>query len=153
MSEGGEKDSGVVVLLQAADQIGTGRVFLVEGKTARKSETIKNMLEDVSMGPIISLPNITARTLARVIECCNSDVLPPPLPQLEQPELVELILAANYLDIKPLLTALSTVVVKTVVGKTTAEICPLFGGAGCKEFTPEQEEQLRKENADWCEER
>ena len=53
----------------------------------------------------------------------------------------EIILAANYMDIKPLLELASS------KGKTPEEIRKTFNIQ--KEFTPEEEQQIREENQ-WC---
>ena len=58
--------------------------------------------------------------------------------------------AANYLDIKPLLDLTCKTVANMIKGKTPEEIRKTFNIKN--DFTPEEEEQVRKENA-WCEER
>ncbi len=67
-----------------------------------------------------------------------------------QEDLFALILASNYLDIKDLLDVTCQAVANMVKGKTPEEIRKTFNID--KEFTPEEEEQVRKEN-EWCEER
>ena len=59
----------------------------------------------------------------------------------------ELILAANYLDIKPLLELSSAKVASIIKGKTTEEIKKTF--AISNDFTPEEEKQIIEENK-WC---
>tara|TARA_R110002050_G_scaffold205573_1_gene341331 strand:+ start:4960 stop:5154 length:195 start_codon:yes stop_codon:yes gene_type:complete len=63
--------------------------------------------------------------------------------------LFELIITANFLDIKPLLDLTCKTVANMIKGKTTEEIRKQFNIKN--DFTPEEEEQVRKENA-WCEE-
>ncbi|OXU21391.1 hypothetical protein TSAR_014799 [Trichomalopsis sarcophagae] len=58
---------------------------------------------------------------------------------VDQGTLFELILAANYLDIKGLLDVTCKTVANMIKGKTPEEI-------------PSEEEQVRKEN-EWCEEK
>ena len=66
----------------------------------------------------------------------------------EQRELIEVILVANYLDIKPLLQVTCKTMANMIKGKTPDEICNLFNIK--KDFTVEEEEQVRKEN-EWLE--
>ena len=86
--------------------------------------------------------------------------------KVDQGTLFELILAANYLDIKvclpetrltlltSILQGLLDVTCKTVAnmikGKTPEEIRKTFNIKN--DFTPSEEEQVRKEN-EWCEEK
>jgi S-phase kinase-associated protein 1 len=68
---------------------------------------------------------------------------------VEQAVLFELILAANYMDIKPLLDLTCATVASLIKGKTPEEIRRTFGIVN--DFTPEEEAQVRDENK-WCEE-
>ena len=58
--------------------------------------------------------------------------------------------AANYLDIKPLLDLTCKTVANMIKGKTPEEIRKTFNIKN--DFTPEEEEIVRKEN-EWCEDR
>ena len=58
--------------------------------------------------------------------------------------------AANYLDIKPLLDLTCKTVANMIKNKSPDEIRSTFNIQN--DFTPEEEEQVRKEN-EWCEER
>jgi S-phase kinase-associated protein 1 len=55
--------------------------------------------------------------------------------------------AANYLDIKPLLDVTCKTVSNMIKGKTPEEIRKTFNIKN--DFTPEEEEAIRKEN-EWC---
>ena len=67
--------------------------------------------------------------------------------KVEQEDLFKLILAANFLDIKPLLELGCKTVANMIRGKTPDEIRKTFNIKN--DFTPEEEEQIRKEN-EWC---
>ncbi|GMF29823.1 unnamed protein product [Phytophthora lilii] len=68
---------------------------------------------------------------------------------IEQEILFELILAANYMDIKSLLDLACAKVASMIKGKTPQEIRDTFNIVN--DFTPEEEAQIREENK-WCEE-
>ena len=119
----------------------------------------------------IPLPNVKSEVLRKVIEFCEHHLAEPmteiekPLKSqnmadvvqkwyadfvdLEQVLLFELILAANYMDIKPLLDLTCATVASMIKGKTPEEIRKTFNIVN--DFTPEEEAQVREENK-WCEE-
>jgi S-phase kinase-associated protein 1 len=68
---------------------------------------------------------------------------------VDQEIVLELTLAANYLEIKPLLDLTCATVASKIKGKTPEEIRTQFGLVN--DFTPEEEAQVREENK-WCEE-
>lgn len=156
------------VVLQSQD----GVDFKVEVKVAKMSETIKNLIEDAGIDAPIPLPNVTGKILSKVVEYCKYHTENPTLVKndekkdekrtddiigwdldfckVDQPMLFELILAANYLDVKELLDLTCKTVANMIKGKTPDEIRRTFNIKN--DFTPEEEEQVRKEN-EWCEER
>merc|ERR1712004_897434 len=112
------------IKLQSSD----GEVFPVYVEIARQSVTIKTMLEDLGMeedeDEVVPLPNVNAAILKKVIQWSTYHKDDPPPPEddenkekrtddisswdaeflkVDQGTLFELILAANYLDIKGLL--------------------------------------------------
>jgi len=117
----------------------------------------------------IPLPNVTGKILQKVVEYCKyhnehpdtpsdsekkdekrtDDIIPwdKEFCDVDQATLFELILAANYLDIKPLLDLTCKTVANMIKGKTPEEIRKTFNIKN--DFTPEEEEQIRKEN-EWC---
>ncbi|XP_021763036.1 SKP1-like protein 1A [Chenopodium quinoa] len=147
------------VILRSSDK----ETFDVDEKAAMLSQTIKNMIEDLddSTDPI-PLPNVTAKTLAKVIEYCNkhandednSDPVAQPNDELKQWDkdflnvdqntLFDLILAANYMDIKGLLDLTCQHVADMIKGKAPEEIRKTFNIVN--DFTPEEEEEVRREN-------
>ena len=163
--------SGKKVKLQPSDD--EKATVEVPIEAAHMSTTIKNMLDDLgedASGIDIPLHNVTAKVLNKVVEYCTyhvenpvkaddkkddkntADILPwdQKFCEVDQATLFELILAANYLDIKPLLDLTCKTVANMIKGKTPEEIRKTFNIKN--DFTPEEEEKVRKEN-EWCEER
>ncbi|KAJ3023843.1 hypothetical protein HKX48_000531 [Thoreauomyces humboldtii] len=150
-----------------------GQEVSVAKEIACQSVLIKNMLEDVgdSDDQPIPLPNVSGPILAKVIEYATHHKDDPPQPaedevklrssedidewdreftNVDQGTLFELILAANYLDMKTLLDLGCKTVANMIKGKSVEEIRKTFNIQN--DFTPEEEEQIRKEN-EWCEDR
>ncbi|GAM28869.1 hypothetical protein SAMD00019534_120450 [Acytostelium subglobosum LB1] len=156
------------IKLESSDE----KVFEVQREIACMAVTIKHMLEDLGdTDTPIPLPNVTGVILEKVLEYCRHhhehptpqqddkkdekrlDDIPPwdrEFCKVDQPTLFELILAANYLDIKPLLDVTCKTVANMIRGKTPEEIRKTFNIKN--DFTPEEEEQIRKEN-EWCEDK
>jgi len=145
----------------------------LEKAVAERSILIKNMLEDVGeIDQAIPIPNVNENVLKKVIEWCEHHRTDPPPPadddsdsrkkssdieewdqkfmQVDQEMLFEIILAANYLDIKPLLDVGCKTVANMIKGKSPEEIRKTFNIQN--DFTPEEEEQIRREN-EWAEDR
>lgn len=70
--------------------------------------------------------------------------------KVDQEMLYEIILAANYLNIKPLLDAGCKVVAEMIRGRSPDEIRRTFNIVN--DFTPEEEAAIRREN-EWAEDR
>merc|ERR1712072_495114 len=111
----------------------------------------------------IPLPPVEGAILAKVIEYCTyhtenkeakedeRDAWDKKFAGVDDDTLFSLILAANYLDIKQLLDLTCKTVADYIKAcKTPQEIRRRFNIKN--DFTPEEEEEVRKENA-WCEER
>ncbi|XP_020209978.1 SKP1-like protein 1A [Cajanus cajan] len=137
-----------------------GEAFEVEEAVALESQTIKHMIEDDCADSGIPLPNVTSKILAKVIEYCkkhveatNNDEKPTDdelkawdadFVKVDQATLFDLILAANYLNIKSLLDLTCQTVADMIKGKTPEEIRKTFNIKN--DFTPEEEEEVRREN-------
>ncbi|XP_076676111.1 S-phase kinase associated protein 1 SKP1-related A isoform X1 [Andrena cerasifolii] len=159
------------IKLQSSD----GEVFEVDVDIAKCSVTIKTMLEDLGMDEdeeeVVPLPNVNSAILRKVIQWATYHKDDPPPPEddenkekrtddisswdadflkVDQGTLFELILAANYLDIKGLLDVTCKTVANMIKGKTPEEIRKTFNIKN--DFTATEEEQVRKEN-EWCEEK
>jgi S-phase kinase-associated protein 1 len=152
-----------------------GDQFPVPYAVARMSELVKSMMdedaEEEGESIEIPLPNVKSQVLRKVIEFCEHHLQEPmteiekPLKSqnmvdvvqkwyadfvdLEQVLLFELILAANYMDIKPLLDLTCATVASMIKGKSPEDIRTTFNIAN--DFSPEEEAQVREENR-WCEE-
>jgi S-phase kinase-associated protein 1 len=138
-------------------------MFEVEEAVAFESQAVKNMIEDTGMDHPIPLPNVSSKTLAKVIEYCKyhvdnqkaSDDKPATsedeikawdldFVKVDQATLFNLILAANYLNIKNLLDLTCQTVADMIKGKTPEEIRKTFNIKN--DFTPEEEDEVRREN-------
>lgn len=159
------------IKLQSCDN----EVFTVDYEVAKCSITIKTMVEDLGLAEndeeIVPLPNVNSAILRKVIQWATYHKDDPPPPEdedskekrtddisswdsdflkVDQGTLFELILAANYLDIKGLLDVTCKTVANMIKGKTPEEIRKTFNIRN--DFSPSEEEQVRKEN-EWCEDK
>ncbi|KAE8010659.1 hypothetical protein FH972_007010 [Carpinus fangiana] len=137
-----------------------GEAFEVDEAVALESQTIKHMIEDDCADNGIPLPNVTSKILAKVIEYCKKHVeaanpeertsdddlkaWDAEFVKVDQATLFDLILAANYLNIKSLLDLTCQTVADMIKGKTPEEIRKTFNIKN--DFTPEEEEEVRREN-------
>ncbi|KAM3066492.1 hypothetical protein ACMFMG_011990 [Clarireedia jacksonii] len=147
----------------------------VDQEVAEKSILLKNMTEDLGEAAVstpVPIPSVTGVILRKVIEWCEhhkhdtvalNDVASDmrnkttdieewdqKFMQVDQEMLFNIILAANYLDIKALLDIGCKTVANMIKGKTPEEIRKTFNITN--DFTPEEEENIRREN-EWAEDR
>ncbi|PNW74992.1 hypothetical protein CHLRE_12g501200v5 [Chlamydomonas reinhardtii] len=140
------------------------QMFEVDEDVAFQSQTVKNLVEDAGTEDAIPLPNVSGRILAKVIEYSKyhveaekkgADDKPTKTEddvkrwddefvKVDQATLFDLILAANYLNIKGLLDLTCQTVAQMIKGKTPEEIRKTFNIKN--DFTPEEEEEVRREN-------
>ncbi|KAG8368078.1 hypothetical protein BUALT_Bualt15G0007900 [Buddleja alternifolia] len=144
-----------MIVLKSSD----GETFEVEEAVAVESQTIKHMIEDDCADNSIPLPNVTSKILAKVIEYCKrhvdaaakaaADGTAPSGDKVAEDDLktfdAEFVKAANYLNIKGLLDLTCQTVADMIKGKTPEEIRKTFNIKN--DFTPEEEEEVRRENA------
>lgn len=167
-----------IVKLQSKDE----KIFDVEEEIVKLSKTLADLLINLPQGENgndtddspIPIPNVDGTILTKVIEWAKHHKDDPPLPDdeddeererrytdeipewdktflnVDQSTIFELILAANYLDIKGLLDVTCQTVANMIKGKTPEEIRKQFDIEN--DFTPEEEERIRKEN-EWLEEK
>lgn len=144
-----------------------GKIFETDIQIAKCSGTIKDMLEacDEDENAIVPLPKVTSPILKKVLEWAdyhkddaepledadnkvkrNDDISTWDIEFLKVNEstLYELILAANYLDVKGLMDVTCKVVANKIKGKNADEICKEFKIE--KDFPPVEEELVSKEN-------
>jgi len=148
-----------------------GEKFEVLKKVAITSELVKTMAEGDKEENEIPLPNVKSAVLRKVIEYMRYHVDQPsreiekPLKSANMQEVVsqfdadfvdvdqevlfELILAANYMDVKPLLDLCCAKVASMIKGKTPEAIRKTFNIVN--DFTPEEEAAIIAENK-WAEE-
>ncbi|XP_057587858.1 S-phase kinase-associated protein 1-like [Hippopotamus amphibius kiboko] len=160
------------IKLQCSD----GEIFKVDVEIAKQSVTIKTMLEDLGMDDggdddPVPLPNVNAAIFKKVNQwgTLHKDAPPPPeddedkeertddapvwdqeFLKVDQGTLFELILVANYLDIKCLLDVTCKTVAHTIKGKTPEEMRKTFNIKS--DFTEKEEAQVGEENQ-WGEEK
>lgn len=149
-----------------------GEVFVVEEKVAKMSVMLKNMLENIGRmcddEEAIPIPKVESSILRLVIQWATHHKDDPlPLPgeeesgrsafislwdaqflKVDQATLFQIILAANFLDIKGLLEVSCQAVANMIRGKSPEEIRKTFNIKN--DFTEQEEQQVRLENS-WCE--
>lgn len=151
-------------------------IMEVDRVVIERSILIKNLLIDTevqsSREAPIPIPNVNEAVLRKVLEWCEHHRNDPPqaqdeesdarkkstdiddwdqkFMQVDQEMLFEIILASNYLDIKSLLDVGCKTVANMIKGKSPEEIRKTFNITN--DFTPEEEEQIRREN-EWAEDR
>ncbi len=167
----GEKGQRNVALVSSE-----GDSFVVPFAVAKLSKLVETMCTTEGEGDDdeiqdVPLPNLNSKCLSKIVEFLNH-YLTDPMKEIEKPlksanmseivqewyerfvdldqeALYEIILASNYMDIKPLLDLTCAVVASMVKGKTPEEIRKTFNIEN--DFSPEEEAQVREENK-WCEE-
>jgi len=144
------------IKLQSAE----GQVFEISAIAAQRSKLIENMLLtlgfDESDDPI-HFSNITSEILQRVVEWCNQHVddLTPidkyvvsewdaEFCNVPQDILFGMMIAADFLNIKDLYEATMKTVTDMIKGKTPEQLRELFNLPD--DLSPEEKEQIRKEN-------
>ncbi|KAL7462481.1 hypothetical protein ACHAXS_002861 [Conticribra weissflogii] len=152
-----------------------GDTFEVPVEIAKLSTLVMTTLgegDDADEDDIVEipLPNVKATVLAKVIEYCTHykdepmTTITTPLKsnrieeivqewyanfvKVEQIMLFELVTAANFMDIKPLLDLTCLAVSVYIKGKSAEEIRRIFNISN--DFSPEEEAQVREENQ-WAE--
>jgi len=148
-----------------------GETLEVEKEIACKSVLVRGIVDDSGVDEEIPLPAIKRNILEKIIEYCQyiHKNTPPEIEKplrsnqlsdvvsewyanfvnIEQEVLFELILAANFMDIKSLLELACAKVASLIKGMSIPEIRDFFNIEN--DFTPEEEAQIMDENR-WAEE-
>ena len=153
-------------------QCNDNEIVEVDVAAAEKSVLIKGLIEESGVEEEIPLPQINKKTLEKVIVFCTHICTNEP-PEIDKPlshsdmtqvvdawwaeyidigtqeELFELVMAANYLDVKSLLELSCAKVASQIKGKSIPEIRKYFSIEN--DFTPEEEALIAEENR-WAEE-
>jgi len=146
-----------------------GEKMQISAKAAQRSQLVKGIIEDYPDDAEVPLNNVKSGILKKIKEYLehyqDSDPkeIERPLASQNYQDCVEawdfefinvdldlifeIILAANYMDIKPLLELASSKIASIIKGKTPEEIRKTFNIQN--DFTPEEEQQIREENQ-WC---
>ena len=158
-------DGSKIITLVSSDR----EKLQITEKAAKRSQLVKGIIDDYPDDAEVPLNNVKSNILKKIKEYLEhyADTDPKeierPLPTQNYQECVEqwdfdfinvdldlvfeIILAANYMDIKPLLELASSKVASIIKGKTPEEIRKIFNIQN--DFTPEEEQQIREENQ-WC---
>ena len=134
-------------------------------------DTEEDMEQEEPKAVEVPLPNVSTNALRKIVEFCELQ-LEEPMKELERPLksdkmadivqapfakfvemdldlLFEVVLAANYMDMKPLLDLTCASVAAMMKDKSVEDIRKAFNVTA--DFTPEEEERIKKDNK-WLEE-
>ena len=132
-----------------------GEIFDVDEAVALRFETIKKLLEECDANDVIPVPEVKGKTLSKIMEWCKKHTVGGEATEEEalntwdaeffkdETILVDLILAANYLNIKDLLDQSTTVIAEKIKDFAPEQVRKLFNIEN--DFTPEEEAKIRQE--------
>nr|GME05424.1 SKP1-like protein 1A [Ipomoea batatas] len=160
-----------MIILRSSD----GEIFEVEEAVALEMQLIKYMIDDECANTTIPIANVTGKILNKVIEYCKSHAETANTSQddlkdfdanfikvtktsqddlkdfdanfikVDHQTLLDLIMAANFLNVKSLLDLTCQAIANLIENKTVEELRKNFNIQN--DFTPEEEEEVRRENA------
>ncbi|EAZ06798.1 hypothetical protein OsI_29042 [Oryza sativa Indica Group] len=160
-ADNGEK----MILLISSD----GERFELSEAAASQSKTLSHMIEDDCTDNGVPLPNVTAVVLAKVVEYFKKHAAVTPktateavaadkakrekelksfdaeFVDVDRTMLLELILAANFLNAQDLLDLTCQHAADLIKDMSVEEVREVFNITN--DFTPEEEAEVRKENA------
>lgn len=144
-----------------------GKTFEVSEQACKRSGFIKGLLDDYPDNDTVQVKEVNATILEKVkvfldkYEKEEPQEIKRPIEnfkdsagewnanfiEVDRDTIFEIIMAANYMDIKPLLELAAAKVASKIKGKTTEQIITTLNLQN--EFTPEEEMKIIEENA-WC---
>ncbi|XP_019190347.1 PREDICTED: SKP1-like protein 1A [Ipomoea nil] len=142
-----------MIILKSCD----GEIFEVEEAVAVKMQMIKYMIDDDCVDTTIPIANATGKILSKVIEYCKSHSEAAKTSQddlkdfdanfikVDHKTLLDLIMAANFLNVESLLDLTCQGASNLIEKMTVEEVRKFFNIQN--DFTPEEEEEIRKESA------
>jgi len=148
------------------------RKFKVSKKAAIASTLVKTAIENDKDAKEVTLVHIETAIVQKVVDYMNHHTTVPPrkiekplkstnlrelvddfdakfVDTIDQETMFKLLLAANYMDIKSLLLLMCAKVASLMKGKTPDQIRKTFNIRS--DYTPEEEEEVRKEHRDLIE--
>jgi S-phase kinase-associated protein 1 len=133
--------------VQVVSNDGVG--FDIPKDLALQCQTLKDILScELASGSEIDLPNINSKTIENLIkyhEVASSKISVKNFFKMSDEELYHLTNAANYLNYEKLIDDCCTIYAKQAEGKTASEIRKMWNITN--DLTPEEEEEIRRENA------
>ncbi|WOK98689.1 hypothetical protein Cni_G07401 [Canna indica] len=136
-----------------------GVEFVVDAAVCSLSQTISYIIEDCGHQETISvpLPHVDSLTFGKVLTYMTKHASKAPINEnnlkawdaeymeIDRDTLYNLLLASNYMEIKDLVHLCAAKVADMIRGKQPEEIREIFNIKN--DFTPEEEEEVRKEYA------
>jgi S-phase kinase-associated protein 1 len=131
-----------------------GEIFEIDTAVAMESQTLKHMIEDCADNTTITAQNVTSNILAKVVEFLKKHVeaassetclktWDAEFVKVDQGTLIDLINAADYLNIPSLLDLTCKAVADIMNGKTPEEIRNTFHIVN--DYSLGEEEKVRRE--------
>ncbi|XP_004488766.1 SKP1-like protein 14 [Cicer arietinum] len=142
--------SSSMISLMTAD----GVIFEIEPLIAKEMKTVQSFIDETSDSTsTIPLPNIYSDQLPLIIEYCRKQISEKITKEfkaefvkdLNNEEVKDLFLAANYLNMDHLFDYLSQVIADRIANRSVEYVRKYFGVES--DFTPEEEATIRKERA------
>jgi S-phase kinase-associated protein 1 len=133
---------------------GDGSVFYIRENVAKQSKTIADLIEEVGVDDPVPIPNVSSDILDIVIQFCefNSEYhsrddikeFDSTFFDTESKRLLEIVSAANFLNIPDLLDKSCTAVALLLRGKSPSELRDILDVQ--TEYSQEEKEAVIKEN-------
>jgi S-phase kinase-associated protein 1 len=136
---------------------GDGSVFYVGENVAKQSKTIADLIEEVGVDGIddpIPIPNVSPEILDIILNFCEFNLEYHPKDDIEEfdskffdiecKRLLEIVSAANFLNIPDLLDKSCSAIASLLCGKTPSELREILDVK--TEYTKEEKEAVMKEN-------